>query len=153
MALHLVDAVVDMLLLYRFFLFFFFFSSRRRHTRFDCDWSSDVCSSDLATPAEPGSTNPILLRCVPRKQRRHSVLAAWSVDEAAKPDIHHQTNRQENKQRGGTSVTHQWQRNAGYRHSPDDHCHVYQYMEPKRRCHAHDQKHSRAIFRALSILH
>src|SRR2546430_6911083 len=28
-------------------LFFFFFSSRRRHTRFDCDWSSDVCSSDL----------------------------------------------------------------------------------------------------------
>src|SRR3990167_9749388 len=23
------------------------FSSRRRHTRFDCDWSSDVCSSDL----------------------------------------------------------------------------------------------------------
>src|SRR5438270_8750765 len=27
----------------------FFFSSRRRHTRFDCDWSSDVCSSDLYT--------------------------------------------------------------------------------------------------------
>src|SRR5256886_6906598 len=30
--------------------FYFFFSSRRRHTRFDCDWSSDVCSSDLAVP-------------------------------------------------------------------------------------------------------
>src|SRR2546430_7451952 len=29
------------------FLVVFFFSSRRRHTRFDCDWSSDVCSSDL----------------------------------------------------------------------------------------------------------
>src|SRR5260370_1265144 len=28
---------------------FFFFSSRRRHTRFKCDWSSDVCSSDLAS--------------------------------------------------------------------------------------------------------
>src|SRR5882762_11180536 len=26
---------------------YFFFSSRRRHTRFKCDWSSDVCSSDL----------------------------------------------------------------------------------------------------------
>src|SRR4030066_1095994 len=26
----------------------FFLSSRRRHTRFKCDWSSDVCSSDLA---------------------------------------------------------------------------------------------------------
>src|SRR5262249_60137863 len=26
----------------------FFFSSRRRHTRLVSDWSSDVCSSDLA---------------------------------------------------------------------------------------------------------
>src|SRR6266478_7275885 len=34
--------------------FFFFFSSRRRHTRFDCDWSSDVCSSDLFGPGLPG---------------------------------------------------------------------------------------------------
>src|SRR5712692_6379156 len=30
---------------------FFFFSSRRRHTRWNCDWSSDVCSSDLAPRA------------------------------------------------------------------------------------------------------
>src|SRR5260370_16217769 len=29
--------------------YFFFFSSRRRHTRFKCDWSSDVCSSDLTS--------------------------------------------------------------------------------------------------------
>src|SRR5207237_2336290 len=37
---------------------FVFFSSRRRHTRFKCDWSSDVCSSDLvAGDAE------IALRC------------------------------------------------------------------------------------------
>src|SRR2546421_4246045 len=33
-------------------LFFFFFSSRRRHTRSDRDWSSDVCSSDLADVPE-----------------------------------------------------------------------------------------------------
>src|SRR5205085_4827332 len=32
--------------------YFFFFSSRRRHTRFDCDWSSDVCSSDLRWPGQ-----------------------------------------------------------------------------------------------------
>src|SRR2546427_7991745 len=47
--------------------FFFFFSSRRRHTRFDCDWSSDVCSSDLSMlkphlrvrcPIPPPSVNP-----------------------------------------------------------------------------------------------
>src|SRR2546422_2955730 len=33
---------------YSFFVFFFF-SSRRRHTRCSRDWSSDVCSSDLAS--------------------------------------------------------------------------------------------------------
>src|SRR5437588_12514415 len=32
-------------------LCFFFFSSRRRHTRSLCDWSSDVCSSDLGIGA------------------------------------------------------------------------------------------------------
>src|SRR2546430_6141798 len=35
---------------------FFFFSSRRRHTRFDCDWSSDVCSSDLVVSASVSIT-------------------------------------------------------------------------------------------------
>src|SRR5688572_31923711 len=43
----------------------FFFSSRRRHTRFDCDWSSDVCSSDLHRRIEarrhtaPREQNPV----------------------------------------------------------------------------------------------
>src|SRR5947207_9261056 len=32
--------------------FYFFFSSRRRHTRSLCDWSSDVCSSDLVFTRE-----------------------------------------------------------------------------------------------------
>src|SRR5260221_12625714 len=36
------------------FFFHFFFSSRRRHTRSLCDWSSDVCSSDLAGAAWDG---------------------------------------------------------------------------------------------------
>src|SRR5690606_39497361 len=35
---------------------FFFFSRRRRHTRFSRDWSSDVCSSDLAGYLPAGST-------------------------------------------------------------------------------------------------
>src|SRR2546430_17409188 len=42
--------------------FLFFFSSRRRHTRFDCDWSSDVCSSDLKhggpSPVTPPHDGP-----------------------------------------------------------------------------------------------
>src|SRR2546430_7791870 len=37
---------------------FFFFSSRRRHTRFDCDWSSDVCSSDLLLFQDPPLLKP-----------------------------------------------------------------------------------------------
>src|SRR5256885_12900420 len=37
-----------------FAFFFFFFSSRRRHTRLQGDWSSDVCSSDLAEQGEFG---------------------------------------------------------------------------------------------------
>src|SRR5947207_10967571 len=32
----------------------FFFSSRRRHTRSLCDWSSDVCSSDLIVVVNRG---------------------------------------------------------------------------------------------------
>src|SRR5437588_990266 len=35
-------------------MYFFFFSSRRRHTRSLCDWSSDVCSSDLGHAAAHG---------------------------------------------------------------------------------------------------
>src|SRR6266487_4588497 len=45
----------------------FFFSSRRRHTRWTGDWSSDVCSSDLANPRDsqgppdegPGAMRPL----------------------------------------------------------------------------------------------
>src|SRR5260370_294579 len=50
------------------FLFSFFFSSRRRHTRFKCDWSSDVCSSDLrferlqnAYPVKRSALIPMLM--------------------------------------------------------------------------------------------
>src|SRR5437588_3152497 len=39
-------------------LLVFFFSSRRRHTRSLCDWSSDVCSSDLAPAPEPQLPSP-----------------------------------------------------------------------------------------------
>src|SRR6266481_8824062 len=37
--------------------FVFFFSSRRRHTRWNCDWSSDVCSSDLLAPHDEIDVN------------------------------------------------------------------------------------------------
>src|SRR2546427_8422384 len=43
---------------------FFFFSSRRRHTRFDCDWSSDVCSSDLNKDHPASRDEPLVLYAV-----------------------------------------------------------------------------------------
>src|SRR2546430_15273198 len=60
-----------------------FFSSRRRHTRFDCDWSSDVCSSDLrvARPArrgEAGTRAPVDRASVAGD--RKSVVEGKSVD-------------------------------------------------------------------------
>src|SRR5882762_7883370 len=50
-----------------FMFVFFFFSSRRRHTRFKCDWSSDVCSSDLIFDA-PAPPQPV--REVPARDSR-----------------------------------------------------------------------------------
>src|SRR5256886_3824940 len=50
----------------------FFFSSRRRHTRFDCDWSSDVCSSDLRLPRESAETiREIAQQCLARGFHEH----------------------------------------------------------------------------------
>src|SRR5690606_39842742 len=45
-----------------FFSFMYFvFSSRRRHTRFSRDWSSDVCSSDLALAAEANASKEVAI--------------------------------------------------------------------------------------------
>src|SRR5437870_1363947 len=46
-------------------LLFFFFPSRRRHTSWPRDWSSDVCSSDLAarSRSKPQSTSTVLVDC------------------------------------------------------------------------------------------
>src|SRR2546430_8823914 len=60
----------------------FFFSSRRRHTRFDCDWSSDVCSSDLATrattcsAAHAGSTRRSPWATCSRRRSRDAAFSA-----------------------------------------------------------------------------
>src|SRR6267142_3952778 len=70
---------------------FFFFSSRRPHTSLTCDWSSDVCSSDLGDVRKSfqfaAEIGPIvgaerldepLLRCTPHRQAfRQRALAFW----------------------------------------------------------------------------
>src|SRR5438309_12124827 len=49
----------------------FFFSSRRRHTRWNCDWSSDVCSSDLARWGDdPAAGNGVDLRSASEQESR-----------------------------------------------------------------------------------
>src|SRR5438132_8427937 len=52
------------------FLSMFFFSSRRRHTRSLCDWSSDVCSSDLVALLERERAEECDLVRELRRQRR-----------------------------------------------------------------------------------
>src|SRR5205085_9197374 len=54
-------------------LLVFFFSSRRRHTRFDCDWSSDVCSSDLIERSLAAGENAVLA-CSALKRKYRDVL-------------------------------------------------------------------------------
>src|SRR5256886_6850062 len=54
----------------RWYLDLFFFSSRRRHTRFDCDWSSDVCSSDLRSASRRRSAPTATFSGAVSKRRR-----------------------------------------------------------------------------------
>src|SRR2546430_5550774 len=54
--------------------FCFFFSSRRRHTRFDCDWSSDVCSSDLGWLYEA-------VELVEREPEINTIQMIWNIIE------------------------------------------------------------------------
>src|SRR2546430_13319685 len=78
-----------------FLLVSVFFSSRGRHTSFGCDWSSEVCSSDLMRRSRSGKgwlaalerlrTNRHVLRCAPACWRlastdRKSVVKGKSVD-------------------------------------------------------------------------
>src|SRR3712207_8086140 len=57
----------------------FFFSSRRRHTRYWRDWSSDVCSSDLAAP---GRSRDHLRRDVVLLGEQRHALAPEGGDDA-----------------------------------------------------------------------
>src|SRR5438270_14078557 len=63
----------------------FFFSSRRRHTRFDCDWSSDVCSSDLRRVVHKSASDyGLVSESIGEGRERHidrkSVVWGKSVD-------------------------------------------------------------------------
>src|SRR6266568_8921602 len=79
---------------------FFFFSSRRRHTRWNCDWSSDVCSSDLdVIAALKPSPNPGQGDATTRfHQDRKSVVLGKSVDLGGRRIIKKKKKRKKKKQ-------------------------------------------------------
>src|SRR5690606_40128883 len=56
-------------------------SSRRRHTRFSRDWSSDVCSSDLAITGEGGVGQLVegRMQAINGLPRRHRNLALGRI--------------------------------------------------------------------------
>src|SRR6266536_3984538 len=61
-----------------YYFFFFFFSSRRRHTRSTRDWSSDVCSSDLAERADVSSLRTAFYGASPMpRPLLEQVLGLW----------------------------------------------------------------------------
>src|SRR5207253_6026697 len=72
----------------------FFFSSRRRHTRWPRDWSSDVCSSDLA---EDGQERAAPLT----KPEPHEIAAA----DLAQSRQHEQRERREDEERAHDAIT------------------------------------------------
>src|SRR6266571_2367877 len=64
----------------------FFFSSRRRHTILTCDWSSDVCYSDLSTNELTNSPhrNPIREAAAMRQVEPKAIsYAGWFVQNGA----------------------------------------------------------------------
>src|SRR5690348_17641869 len=92
-----------------FFFFFFFFSSRRRHTRWTGDWSSDVCSSDLAGVREHDLANLRQLhqqRLAPAERRaRHAPRSAAPPGGRAAADARlEQIGRASCRERGEISV-------------------------------------------------
>src|SRR6266480_7794111 len=74
-----------------YIFFFFFFSSRRRHTRLTCDWSSDVCSSDLGAEFAGQHSRDVdqgrSVRCAVRKSRRELPGHGRAVAQRGREDI------------------------------------------------------------------
>src|SRR5215204_6775915 len=80
------------------FFFFFFFSSRRRHTRSLCDWSSDVCSSDLSAWATVRASGFSTMTCLPAS-RAEERRVGKSVDLGGRRIIKKKKTKKKNKKK------------------------------------------------------
>src|SRR5947207_8522168 len=65
----------------------FFFSSRRRHTRSLCDWSSDVCSSDLFGWREMAESVARAYNSLPAEDRKKAGIFAQDYGQAGAIDF------------------------------------------------------------------
>src|SRR5438132_13196752 len=103
-----------------FFSYVFFFSSRRRHTRSLCDWSSDVCSSDLgdlverspATARLPGlkagersTRSPPGARCTMSPVSARRTRSQWSLKRSEE--------RRVGKEGSSRGRTEEWKKKEG----------------------------------------
>src|SRR4029077_19925972 len=90
--------------------FFFFFSSRRRHTRFKCDWSSDVCSSEIRSAVTDERQRQTLVRqercrdadvhcCLQRQKRNYSTTEQHAEAIFGVQRDHHPANDDDDKQK------------------------------------------------------
>src|SRR5207237_7065884 len=94
-SVRLLMFLADMFFIFSLF-FFFFFSSRRRHTRFKCDWSSDVCSSDLLSENNSNDQEGVLF------------VAAYNGDNAAARKLMDSLNRSEERRVGKEGRSRWW---------------------------------------------
>src|SRR5689334_9974202 len=65
----------------------FFFSSRRRHTRWNCDWSSDVCSSDLYANTPLFTSSPDYTRLAPNSVMSMALDTLDKTSPVRQPDM------------------------------------------------------------------
>src|SRR5690606_40273676 len=102
--------------------YFFFFSSRRRHTRFSRDWSSDVCSSDLAGEKDSldftaidfgrGIGNNKNPQCCGKAGRKNFIDDGPAVSIATPYDFKRRLGRRSEERRVGKECSSWWSRYA-----------------------------------------
>src|SRR3712207_8841111 len=87
--------------------FFFFFSSRRRHTRYWRDWSSDVCSSDLAPRLQDWSTPAQFVRPF-RLETEQGVAFSPLLHHGRRPPDRNTSSRRSEERRVGKECRSRW---------------------------------------------
>src|SRR5690242_20752376 len=98
----------------------FFFSSRRRHTRLTCDWSSDVCSSDLEREQQQRSEAE-RERCRLHGVAAHVAAQLARRSQPRKKEQRDEREREEHRERRGRSEERRVGKEGRSRGEPEPH--------------------------------